>query len=56
MEIREIAKDILIALINRNALYTLYKQNEPDEPAKRVGDAYKIILKSIHEATDEARK
>ena len=50
MDTKEIAKDILVALINRNNLYTDFSQNKPTEPAERVGEAYKIIHKAIHEA------
>ena len=52
----ELAKDVLIALINRNDLYTSFSQNTPKEPEERVGEAYRIIFEAIDSAIVEVAK
>ena len=56
MEITELAKDITIALIEKNQVYGKYNEDNWKAPAERVGDAYRIILKSIKLGVDEMNK
>ena len=50
MEATEIAKEILITLIDKSPIFANYKNDDELLPAKRSGKAYKIILKAIREA------
>ena len=50
MEATEIAKEILITLIDKSSIFANYKNDDELLPAKRAGKAYKIILKAIREA------
>jgi hypothetical protein len=53
MEITELAKDILVALIDKNPVYGKYNEDNWKAPAEKVGEAYRIILKSIKLGIDE---
>ena len=50
MEATEIAKEILITLIDKSAVFGNYKNEDELIPAKRAGKAYKIVLKAVREA------
>jgi len=50
MENNAIAKEILIALIDKSAVFGIYKNDDELLPANRVGKAYKIILEAVREA------
>jgi hypothetical protein len=56
MEITELAKDILVALIDKNPTYSKYSENDGNAPAEKVGEAYRIILKPIKLGIDEINK
>ncbi len=53
MEITELAKDIVVALIDKNPVYGKYSEDNWKAPAEKVGEAYRIILKSIKLGMDE---
>ena len=55
MDTKEVAKEILIALIAHSAAYQNYA-GDKQEPAKVAAESYKIILKGIHSAIDEVNK
>lgn len=50
MEATEIAKEILVTLIDKSSIFANYKNEDELLPAKRAGKAYKIILKAVREA------
>ena len=60
MENREIAKDLLVALIDKNIVFT--KDYGPDpksvinNAANNVAEAYKIIHKAVVEASDSIKR
>ena len=56
MEIEEIAKDILVALIDKNLTYSKYGENDQNAPAEKVGEAYRIIIRSVKQGMDEVGK
>ena len=56
MSIYETAKEITIALIEKNEFYSLYNREKPEESAERAGEAYKIILKAVSAAKDATRE
>jgi len=45
-----IAKELLIALIDKSPIYAIYKSEDEQLPAKRVGESYKILVKAVLEA------
>ena len=53
MESQEIAKEILVALIDKSGAFGQYKSEDKLMPAKTAGEAYKIILKAVSEADKE---
>jgi len=55
MDTKEIARDILVALIQHNGAYQNYVKDK-QEPAEVAAESYKIILKGIHSAIDEVNK
>jgi len=55
MDTKEIAKEILVALITHSSAYQSYA-GDKQEPAKVAAESYKIILKGICSAIDEVNK
>jgi hypothetical protein len=51
MESAEIAKEILVTLIDKSSIFASYQAEDELLPAKRAAKAYKIILEAVREAS-----